>query len=67
MSNMESHPAESRCRAGGQPVTEGNRPDPSGQIPDGAAPVEIITNREVPLGGPRGLLVRRTLPSASAR
>ncbi|RQP11732.1 MAG: pirin family protein [Microbacteriaceae bacterium] len=31
--------------------------------PDGAAPaVEVLAPREVPLGGPRALLVRRTLP-----
>ncbi|WP_024793713.1 pirin family protein [Tomitella biformata] len=49
MSNVESDPLEIRCaelRAG----------------PDALAAVEVITSREVPLGGPRAMLVRRTLP-----
>lgn len=35
------------------------------QCEDGAN-VEIITSREVPLGGPRAMTVHRTLPNASA-
>lgn len=31
-------------------------------ICEGGADVEIITSREVPLGGPRAMMVRRTLP-----
>lgn len=62
MSNLEAHPEEARCQAGGQPNTEGNRPDPSGPMHEDAVAVEIITHREVPLGGPRALMVRRTLP-----
>ncbi len=46
MSNLEQHPAEVDV-----PVTA-----------EPAAGVEILTPREVPLGGPRALLVRRTLP-----
>ncbi|GGL54090.1 hypothetical protein GCM10010095_43770 [Streptomyces anthocyanicus] len=48
MSNMETHPAEVRCGAG-----EEGAP---------AAGVEILTARDVPLGGPRAMTVRRTLP-----
>lgn len=48
MSNTETHPAEVRCGAG-----EEGAP---------AAGVEILTARDVPLGGPRAMTVRRTLP-----
>ncbi|MFH8762510.1 pirin family protein [Streptomyces althioticus] len=48
MSNTETRPAEMRC--GGE--TEADRP----------AEVEILTARDVPLGGPRAMRVRRTLP-----
>ncbi|MFD3587845.1 pirin family protein [Streptomyces sp. NPDC058683] len=51
MSNVETRPAELRC---GAPV-DGNRPA-------GAPQVDVLSAREVPLGGPRALLVRRTLP-----
>jgi quercetin 2,3-dioxygenase len=46
MSNTETAPAEVECRGGG-PATEG---------------AEVLTAREVPLGGPRAMRVRRTLP-----
>src|SRR5699024_12805366 len=36
-------------------------PGPDAACADGV-PVELITAREVPLGGPRAMLVRRTLP-----
>ncbi|MET8951007.1 pirin family protein [Streptomyces sp. NPDC004393] len=51
MSNVETEPVEVRCRAaadGGQPA-QGPR-------------VDVITARDVPLGGPRAMTVRRTLP-----
>ncbi|GHA72503.1 hypothetical protein GCM10010330_26880 [Streptomyces tendae] len=48
MSNTEAHPAEVGCGA-----RENGTP---------AAGVEILTAREVPLGGPRAMTVRRTLP-----
>lgn len=48
MSNTETHPAEVTC---------GPRP---GTAP--AADVEVLTPRTVPLGGPRAMTVRRTLP-----
>ncbi|MEU5624585.1 pirin family protein [Streptomyces tendae] len=48
MSNTEAHPAEVGCGA-----REKGTP---------AAGVEILTAREVPLGGPRAMTVRRTLP-----
>ena len=47
MSNLEASPAEQVCAA----ETGGPRD-----------PVEILTPREVPLGGPRAMNVRRTLP-----
>lgn len=52
MSNLEPHPEEMECEAGGSP-------DPQGR---GGAAVEIITSRDVPLGGPRAMTVKRTLP-----
>ncbi|WP_093769928.1 pirin family protein [Streptomyces sp. F-7] len=48
MSNTETRPAEMRCGGG----TEADRP----------AEVEILGARDVPLGGPRAMRVRRTLP-----
>ncbi|MGY0057724.1 pirin family protein [Streptomyces sp. LZ34] len=48
MSNTETQPAVQRCGA-----------SPEGE----AAPrVEVLTPRDVPLGGPRAMTVRRTLP-----
>ncbi|MFM9371609.1 pirin family protein [Streptomyces sp. Da 82-17] len=52
MSNVETKPMELRCGAsvdGGHPA-------------DAAARVEVLTARDVPLGGPRAMTVRRTLP-----
>ena len=46
MSNLEVAPVELACR-GGEPAT-------------GRA--EVLTARDVPLGGPRAMRVRRTLP-----
>ena len=46
MSNTEAAPAELAGR-GGQPATRA---------------VEVLTARDVPLGGPRAMRVRRTLP-----
>ncbi|WP_334171568.1 pirin family protein [Sinomonas sp.] len=47
MSNLELEPQETRCGADGGDV----------------AGVELIVPRDVPLGGPRAMPVRRTLPS----
>ncbi|MGW0222800.1 pirin family protein [Streptomyces tendae] len=48
MSNAEIQPAELRC---------------GGPAGEGASPViEVLTARQVPLGGPRAMPVRRTLP-----
>lgn len=47
MSNLEREPAE---------ILVAERPDA------GPGPVEILAAREVPLGGPRAMTVRRTLP-----
>ncbi|MDL5205886.1 pirin family protein [Streptomyces sp. ALI-76-A] len=56
MSNVETEPAELRC---GAPV-DSRRPD---EVPEAEAPaVEVLAARDVPLGGPRAMLVRRTLP-----
>lgn len=48
MSNTETHPTETVCGA-----------DADGPPPPG---IEILTPRDVPLGGPRAMRVRRTLP-----
>jgi redox-sensitive bicupin YhaK (pirin superfamily) len=48
MSNTETHPTETVCGA-----------DVDGPPPPGT---EILTPRDVPLGGPRAMRVRRTLP-----
>ncbi len=53
MSNTEAAPAEVAC---------GDRP--AAVDPDRPA-VEVLTPREVPLGGPRAMRVRRTLPQRS--
>ncbi|MEV5438458.1 pirin family protein [Streptomyces sp. NPDC052682] len=51
MSNVEAEPAALRCgaRADDEPVA-------------GVPRVEVLSAREVPLGGPRAMTVRRTLP-----
>ncbi|MBL1086913.1 pirin family protein [Streptomyces actinomycinicus] len=51
MSNTEVKPAETRCGAPAETVHA-----------DAAAPAEVLTPRDVPLGGPRAMTVRRTLP-----
>jgi quercetin 2,3-dioxygenase len=51
VSNVETHPDEIEC---GQEPGTGER--------DEHPEVEVITSREVPLGGPRAMTVRRTLP-----
>ncbi|MGX6512333.1 pirin family protein [Rhodococcus sp. SJ-2] len=51
MSNTDATPTEIRCRTEDPPVGDTRNPR-----------VEIITSREVPLGGPRAMPVRRTLP-----
>lgn len=51
MSNTDTRPEEIRCRTEDLPIRDPLRPR-----------VEIITSREVPLGGPRAMPVRRTLP-----
>jgi redox-sensitive bicupin YhaK (pirin superfamily) len=50
VSNLEDRPVEIECRAVGTTVH------------DRHPAVEVITSREVPLGGPRAMTVRRTLP-----
>ncbi|GGS67644.1 pirin family protein [Streptomyces griseoviridis] len=51
MSNVETEPAQTRC---GPEENDGERPGGTG--------VEVLTPRDVPLGGPRAMTVRRTLP-----
>ncbi|MCH5677386.1 pirin family protein [Streptomyces gilvus] len=51
MSNVETEPAALRC---GATVDDGE--------PDAAPRVEVLSARDVPLGGPRAMRVRRTLP-----
>lgn len=53
MSNTEAHPAERVCAS---------EPPPPGATPAGAPPLEMLPPREVPLGGPRAMRVRRVLP-----
>ncbi|WP_217143516.1 pirin family protein [Streptomyces sp. AC627_RSS907] len=48
MSNTETHPAEMKC---GGPADDAD-----------SSAVEVLTARQVPLGGPRAMPVRRTLP-----
>ncbi len=52
MTNPEPHPREVVCH-GGRPATVGTADRPT---------VQVLTARAVPLGGPRAMTVRRTLP-----
>ncbi|WP_017615510.1 pirin family protein [Nocardiopsis salina] len=54
MTNQEARPSPQVCADGGLPGPWAER--------EGLAPVEIISSRAVPLGGPRAMNVRRTLP-----
>ncbi|MFJ2873528.1 pirin family protein [Streptomyces sp. NPDC087298] len=54
MSNAETEPGEARRAA---PVNDGQG--------NGSARVEVLSARDVPLGGPRAMTVRRTLPQRS--
>ncbi|MFE9491697.1 MULTISPECIES: pirin family protein [unclassified Streptomyces] len=54
MSNAETEPGEVRRAA---PVDDGQG--------NGTARVEVLSARDVPLGGPRAMTVRRTLPQRS--
>ncbi len=51
MSNLDSHPMEMDCR-----------PEPAFEPGSDDLTVEVITARDVPLGGPRAMTVHRTLP-----
>ena len=51
MSNLETRPVEMVC---GEPIIESDEPP--------GPTVEVLTAREVPLGGVRAMRVRRTLP-----
>ena len=52
MSNMETHPDEVACRTDAEAATD----------TPGRLRVEVLTARDVPLGGPRAMTVHRTLP-----
>ncbi|WP_369240083.1 pirin family protein [Streptomyces sp. R21] len=54
MSNVEAAPVETRCGS----VVDGGEPG----RPARSAHVDVLTPRDVPLGGPRAMTVRRTLP-----
>ncbi|MGV9791596.1 pirin family protein [Gordonia sp. NPDC003422] len=56
MSNLETSPAEIDCHSD---------EDPQASTADGAITVEVLTARDVPLGGPRAMTVHRTLPQRS--
>jgi quercetin 2,3-dioxygenase len=51
VSNVETRPDEIECRQEPGTAERAGRPQ-----------VEVVTSREVPLGGPRAMSVRRTLP-----
>ncbi|PDP88197.1 pirin [Glycomyces fuscus] len=57
MSNLDTHPAEERVCGG--------EVDPSAAAAH--ADTELLEPREVPLGGPRAMLVRRALPGRNRR
>lgn len=63
MSNTEPEPLEQVCING--PYTPDQAPGPEG-LRDGVTPsengVKLLEPRDVPLGGPRAMTVRRTLP-----
>ncbi|UOG22939.1 pirin family protein [Gordonia amicalis] len=54
MSNLEAHPAEVECRTDAESATRSGR-----------LRMEVLTARDVPLGGPRAMTVHRTLPQRS--
>ncbi|GAC66283.1 pirin family protein [Gordonia soli] len=62
MSNVETDPAEIEC---GSRATHATGGDPGDDRSDGEHArlhVEVLTARDVPLGGPRAMTVHRTLP-----
>lgn len=61
MSNVETDPQETVCPAGGSTGPEGH-PDAQTEGHDARGSLEILEPRDVPLGGPRAMTVRRTLP-----
>ena len=68
MSNTETRPEEQVCRNGPAPAAAGG-PRFTAGLSDGvsaldgpAGPVELLEPRLVPLGGPRAMTVKRTLP-----
>ncbi|MCR5979490.1 pirin family protein [Gordonia jinghuaiqii] len=54
MSNLEEHPIELDCSSDAGVATDAD-----------ALHMEVLTARDVPLGGPRAMTVRRTLPQRS--
>lgn len=71
MTNLEARPDEIECGPGGAAGSSdgaagglgGGAGDAASAVAaTGGVPVEIITSRDVPLGGPRAMTVKRTLP-----
>ena len=62
MTNLDPRPEEIECEAGGAPAGAGASGAAATGAEPGRAAVEIITSRDVPLGGPRAMTVKRTLP-----
>ncbi|HEV2452525.1 MAG TPA: pirin family protein [Streptosporangiaceae bacterium] len=63
MSNLETRPAEVTAGpASGGPASGGPASGGPGAVVAGPAAAEVLRPREVPLGGPRAMTVRRTLP-----
>ncbi|WBL19193.1 pirin family protein [Citricoccus sp. NR2] len=64
MTNLEKNPEETICENGPrftEGLTPGVRRESAGDAP-GNSVVEVLEPRDVPLGGPRAMTVRRTLP-----
>ncbi|HET8601102.1 MAG TPA: pirin family protein [Segeticoccus sp.] len=62
MSNLETRPAEVRCQRGGELEAGEGGPTPAAVAAPERPAVQVLTSREVPLGGPRAMRVHRTLP-----
>ncbi|WHU48358.1 pirin family protein [Gordonia sp. L191] len=66
MSNIEAQPAEVECRTVAQnSVAQNSVAQNSSDEKRGRLRVEVLTSRDVPLGGPRAMTVHRTVPQRS--
>lgn len=61
MSNLEAQPAEVECRT----VAQNSVAQTSSDEKRGRLRAEVLTARDVPLGGPRAMTVHRTVPQRS--